>query len=62
MRKPPARRRGHSSPRKRGPRAADPKALTQTIQGYDDGYYYPENPITRDQMTVFIARAFDLPM
>jgi len=53
---------GHSSPRKSGPRAADPKALTQTIQGDDDGCYYPENPVTRDQVAVYIAGAFDLPM
>ena len=32
------------------------------VQGYGDGSYYPENPVTRDQMAVFIARAFDLPI
>ena len=31
------------------------------VQGYDDGYYHPEYVVTRDQMAVCIARAFDLP-
>jgi len=31
------------------------------VNGYDDGYYYPENPVTRDQMAVYVARAFELP-
>jgi len=26
--------------------------------GYDDGCYHPESPVTRDQMAVFICRAF----
>jgi len=30
------------------------------VQGYDDGYYHPENVVTRDQMAVYVARAFDL--
>ena len=29
------------------------------VQGYD-GYYHPELVVTRDQMAVFIARAFGL--
>ena len=32
------------------------------IQGYDDGYYHPEIVVTRDQMAVYVARAFDLPI
>jgi hypothetical protein len=32
------------------------------VQGYDDGYYHPEVMVTRDQMAVYVARAFDLPM
>ena len=31
-------------------------------QGYDDGTYRPENVVTRDQMAVYVQRAFDLPM
>ncbi|HUW10454.1 MAG TPA: S-layer homology domain-containing protein, partial [Anaerolineae bacterium] len=30
------------------------------VYGYDDGYYHPEYVVTRDQMAVFIARAFRL--
>jgi len=32
------------------------------VQGYDDGYYHPEVGVTRDQMAVYIQRAFQLPM
>ncbi len=32
------------------------------VQGYDDGYYHPEYVVTRDQMAVYIARAFGLAM
>ncbi len=32
------------------------------VHGYDDGLYHPELAVTRDQMAVYIARAFDLPM
>ncbi len=32
------------------------------IQGYLDGLYHPEITVTRDQMAVYIARAFALPM
>jgi len=32
------------------------------VQGYDDGLYHPEYPVSRDQMAVYIARAFDLPL
>jgi PKD repeat protein len=32
------------------------------VQGYDDGLYHPDYPVTRDQMAVYIARAFALPM
>ncbi len=28
------------------------------VQGYDDGCYHPEYPVSRDQMAVFISRAF----
>ncbi len=30
------------------------------VQGYGDGYYHPEIVVTRDQMAVYIARAFEL--
>jgi hypothetical protein len=30
------------------------------VHGYDDGCYHPETVVTRDQMAVYIARAFDL--
>jgi hypothetical protein len=29
-------------------------------QGYPDGYYHPEVPVGRDQMAVYVARAFGL--
>jgi hypothetical protein len=32
------------------------------VQGYDDAYYRPEATVTRDQMAVYVASAFDLPM
>ena len=32
------------------------------VQGYDDGYYHPEIIVTRDQMAVYVARAFQLPI
>jgi DNA-binding beta-propeller fold protein YncE len=36
--------------------------VAQSIAGgYGDGLYHPEYPVTRDQMAVFICRAFDLP-
>ncbi|MBN1458028.1 MAG: S-layer homology domain-containing protein [Armatimonadetes bacterium] len=31
------------------------------VQGYGDGKYHPDNVVTRDQMAVYIARAFNLP-
>ncbi|MBE9566329.1 MAG: S-layer homology domain-containing protein [Proteobacteria bacterium] len=31
-------------------------------QGYFDGLYHPEYTCTRDQMAVYICRAFHLPM
>ena len=31
-------------------------------QGYDDGLYRPDTLVTRDQMAVYIARAFQLPL
>ncbi|MFB3882377.1 MAG: S-layer homology domain-containing protein [Armatimonadota bacterium] len=31
------------------------------VKGYTDGKYHPEYPVTRDQMAVYIARAYDLP-
>jgi Tol biopolymer transport system component len=30
------------------------------VQGYGDGYYRPESVVTRDQMAVYVARAFGL--
>ncbi|NIR02460.1 MAG: hypothetical protein GTN78_20045, partial [Gemmatimonadales bacterium] len=33
----------------------------EVVQGYDDGLYHPESQVTRDQMAVYIARAFELP-
>jgi hypothetical protein len=30
------------------------------VKGYDDGSYHPERQVTRDQMAVYIARAFGL--
>ncbi len=30
------------------------------VQGYEDGYYHPEIVVTRDQMAVYVARAFGL--
>lgn len=30
------------------------------VRGYDDGYYRPDDLVTRDQMAVYIARAFEL--
>ena len=32
------------------------------VNGYDDGYYHPDWDVTRDQMAVYIARAFGFPM
>jgi hypothetical protein len=32
------------------------------VQGYDDGMYHPEWWVTRDQMAVYVARAFHLPV
>jgi hypothetical protein len=32
------------------------------VQGYPDGTYHPATIVTRDQMAVYIARAFDLPL
>ncbi len=32
------------------------------VKGYDDGTYQPAREVTRDQMAVYVARAFELPM
>ena len=32
------------------------------VNGYGDGDYHPEYTCTRDQMAMFVARAFTLPM
>jgi len=32
------------------------------LHGYEDGLYHPAEPVTRDQMAVYIARAFQLPI
>jgi PKD repeat protein len=34
----------------------------EVVQGYSDGLYHPDLDVTRDQMAVYIQRAFDLPM
>jgi hypothetical protein len=31
------------------------------VNGYNDGLYHPEYVVTRDQMAVYVARAFELP-
>ena len=31
------------------------------VRGYDDGNYHPDVAVTRDQMAVYVSRAFDLP-
>jgi hypothetical protein len=33
----------------------------EVVHGYEDGYYHPEVIVTRDQMAVYVCRAFDLP-
>jgi PKD repeat protein len=35
-------------------------AAAQVAGGYTDGLYHPENPVTRDQMAVYISRALNL--
>jgi hypothetical protein len=30
------------------------------VNGYSDGTYHPEREVTRDQMAVYVARAFEL--
>jgi hypothetical protein len=37
-------------------------AASGIVQGYWDGTYRPANDVTRDQMAVYVARAFALPM
>jgi hypothetical protein len=32
------------------------------VRGYYDGCYHPQNGVSRDQMAVYICRAFDLPI
>jgi hypothetical protein len=34
--------------------------LFSVVQGYPDGLYRPQRRVTRDQMTVYVARAFGL--
>jgi PKD repeat protein len=36
-------------------------AANDIVQGYWDGTYHPEREVTRDQMAVYVARAFALP-
>jgi hypothetical protein len=35
-------------------------AQEDVVKGYEDGYYHPERVVTRDQMAVYVARAFGL--
>ncbi len=35
-------------------------AANGVVSGYDDGLYHPDRTVTRDQMAVYIARAFEL--
>jgi PKD repeat protein len=37
-------------------------AAANIVQGYSDGTYHPDEAVTRDQMAVYIQRAFELPM
>ncbi|MFB3881007.1 MAG: PKD domain-containing protein [Armatimonadota bacterium] len=32
------------------------------VRGYEDGLYHPEIVVTRDQMAVYVARTFELPL
>jgi len=32
------------------------------VKGYEDGLYHPERQVTRDQMAVYVAKAFKLPL
>jgi hypothetical protein len=34
----------------------------EVVKGYDDGLYHPAVIVTRDQMAVYICRAFELAM
>jgi hypothetical protein len=34
----------------------------EIVTGYPDGLYHPERVCTRDQMAVYVAKAFALPM
>jgi hypothetical protein len=35
---------------------------TGIVSGYADGTYQPDLVVTRDQMAVYLQRAFELPM
>jgi len=35
-------------------------AAQNVVAGYEDDLYHPEYEVTRDQMPVYIARAFEL--
>jgi hypothetical protein len=43
-------------------RAIEACVASGVVEGYDDGYYHPEWVVTRDQMAVYVARAFELPL
>ena len=41
-------------------RLAEACVSNGVVYGYDDGYYRPDDVVTRDQMAVYISRAFEL--
>jgi hypothetical protein len=35
---------------------------SEVVQGYEDGSFRPDATVSRDEMAVYVARAFELPM